>query len=158
LQDVYSLQAPLDLVVLSACETGLGKDVRGEGLVGLTRGFMYAGATSVVASLWQVQDEATAELMRQFYIEMLENGLTPGEALRAAQNTIRKNPKWSAPHYWAGFILQGEYRNVVKSSRSGPNYAVLSTIGILLVLFTVAGYLYWRRVRKAIQHRRSSHH
>ena len=158
LQDVYSLQAPLDLVVLSACNTGLGKDVRGEGLVGLTRGFMYAGATSVVASLWQVQDEATAELMKQFYIEMLENGLTPGDALRAAQNTIRKNPKWSSPHYWAGFILQGEYLNVVKSARRGPNYAVLSEIGILLVLLTVAGYLYWRPGRKAIRHRRSSRH
>lgn len=159
LQDVYSLQAPLDLVVLSACETGLGKDVRGEGLVGLTRGFMYAGATSVVASLWQVQDEATAELMKQFYIEMLENGLTPGEALRAAQNSIRKNPKWSAPHYWAGFILQGEYRNVVKSSRTGPNYAVLLLIGILLVVFIGVVFRYWRRiVRKAISLRRSNRH
>ena len=97
LHDVYSLRAPVDLVVLSACRTGLGKEVRGEGLVGLTRGFMYAGATTVVASLWAVNDEATSELMKRFYTEMLQNQKTPDEALRIAQNTIRQIPQWSAP-------------------------------------------------------------
>src|SRR5262249_9073792 len=100
LQDIYSLRAPVDLVVLSACQTGVGKDIRGEGLVGLARGFMYAGATSVVASLWKVDDQATAELMKRFYTEMLRNGKAPGEALRAAQNSIRQVPEWSSPHYW----------------------------------------------------------
>ena len=132
LQDIYSLRAPVDLVVLSACQTGLGKDIRGEGLIGLTRGFMYAGATSVVASLWKVEDEATAELMKIFYTEMLKNGKTPAEALRLAQNSIRRDPRWSAPHYWAGFTLQGEYRYVVNSSRGWQVYQIvlLSAIGV----------------------------
>ena len=94
LQDIYRLRAPVDLVVLSACRTGLGKDVRGEGLIGLTRGFMYAGASSVVASLWKVDDEATAELMKRFYANMLQGGMTPAAALRAAQNSIRQQPQW----------------------------------------------------------------
>lgn len=147
LQDVYSLRAPVDLVVLSACQTGLGEDIRGEGLIGLTRGFMYAGATSVVASLWQVEDEATAELMKLFYTEMLKNGKTPAEALRSAQNSIRQRPEWSAPHYWAGFTLQGEYRYVVNSERSGwRKYSIVIVIGSILIL--LAGvFVYWTRFR-----------
>lgn len=141
LQDIYSLRAPVDLVVLSACQTGLGKNIRGEGLVGLTRGFMYAGATSVVASLWKVEDETTAELMRLFYTEMLKNGKTPAEALRAAQNGIRQKPEWSAPHYWAGFTLQGEYRYVVNSSQGRGTYTVV-IVAVTLLLLTV-GAVYW---------------
>ena len=144
LQDVYSLRAPVDLVVLSACQTGLGEDIRGEGLIGLTRGFMYAGATSVVASLWKVEDEATAELMKRFYIEMLKNGKTPAEALRSAQNSIRQRPEWSAPHYWAGFTLQGEYRYVVNSERGWRKYSIVIVIGAVLIL--LAGvFVYWSR-------------
>lgn len=139
LQDVYSLRAPVDLVVLSACQTGLGKDIRGEGLIGLTRGFMYAGASSVVASLWKVEDESTAELMKRFYTEMLQNGKTPAEALRLAQNSIRQIPRWSAPHYWAGFTLQGEYRYPVYSPpRTGGGWGlypvVLLSAGVILLL------------------------
>jgi CHAT domain-containing protein/tetratricopeptide (TPR) repeat protein len=149
LQDVYSLRAPVDLVVLSACRTGLGKDIRGEGLVGLTRGFMYAGATTVVASLWKVDDEATAELMKVFYSEMLQNRKTPDEALRIAQNSIRQIPKWSAPHFWAGFTLQGEYRYVVNSERGWKRYSTLIVIGIVgMVLMGLAGW-YRYRVRLA---------
>lgn len=145
LQDVYSLRAPVDLVVLSACQTALGKDVRGEGLVGLTRGFMYAGATTVVASLWKVDDEATSELMKRFYTEMLQNGKTPDEALRIAQNSIRERPEWRAPHYWAGFILQGEYRYVVNSERSWRRYSTLIVVGIsLILLIVVAGWYHYR--------------
>lgn len=114
MRDVYSLHVPVDLVVLSACRTGLGKDVRGEGLIGLTRGFMHAGASSVVASLWKVDDEATAELMKNFYANMLQKGMAPAEALRAAQNTVRQNPLWQSPHYWAGFTLQGEFKESIK--------------------------------------------
>ena len=84
LRDIYGLDLPVDLVVLSACRTGLGRSVQGEGLIGLTRGFMYAGSKSVVASLWKVDDEATAELMKNFYASMLRDGLPPAEALRAA--------------------------------------------------------------------------
>src|SRR5690349_23800044 len=101
LQDVYSLRAPVDLVVLSACRTGLGKEIRGEGLVGLTRGFMYAGATTVVASLWKVDDEATAELMKRFYKAMLgPKQLRPADALRQAQIDMLHQRKWHAPYFW----------------------------------------------------------
>lgn len=148
LQDIYSLRAPVDLVVLSACRTGLGKDIRGEGLVGLTRGFMYAGATTVVASLWKVDDEATSELMKYFYSEMLQNQKTPGEALRAAQNRIRQIPRWSAPHYWAGFTLQGEYQFVVNSSRGWRRYSTVIAIGILILLAGAAAGWYRYRLRK----------
>ena len=82
--DVFNLKLPAELIVLSACETGLGKDVRGEGLVGLTRGFMYAGARRVIVSLWNVNDKATATLMQRLYTGMLRSGKTPAAALRAA--------------------------------------------------------------------------
>lgn len=110
LQDIYNLDLPSDLVVLSACETALGKEIKGEGLVGLTRGFMYAGAPRVVASVWKVDDVATAELMGQFYRAMLQNGLRPAAALRQAQNWMWGQNRWSDPYYWAGFIIQGEWK------------------------------------------------
>jgi CHAT domain-containing protein/tetratricopeptide (TPR) repeat protein len=110
LQDIYNLNLPADLVVLSACETGLGQQIQGEGLVGMTRAFMYAGAPRVVASLWRVPDRATSELMKQFYAAMLGEGLRPAAALRKAQVTLSKEKRWSAPYYWAGFTLQGEWK------------------------------------------------
>jgi CHAT domain-containing protein len=110
LHDVYNLKLAADLVVLSGCQTALGKDLSGEGLVGLTRGFLYAGADRVVASLWQVDDESTAELMRRFYRGMLRDGRRPPDALRTAQLEMSRHPRWSAPFYWAGFVLQGEWR------------------------------------------------
>lgn len=109
LHDIYNLRLPADLIVLSACSTGLGKDVKGEGLIGLTRGFMYAGATGVVASLWKVDDEATAELMKRFYQGIFNKDLTPAAALRDAQMAIANQPRWQSPYYWAGFIIQGRY-------------------------------------------------
>jgi len=150
LQDVYSLRAPVDLVVLSACRSGLGREIRGEGLVGLTRGFMYAGATTVVASLWKVDDEATSELMKRFYIEMLQNKKTPGEALRIAQNSIREKPEWSAPHFWAGFTLQGEYKYVVHSKPGWRRYSVLIVIGLLMIVSVTVIGLYRYRVRGSV--------
>jgi len=110
LKDIYGLRLPVDLVVLSACRTGLGQEVRGEGLVGLTRGFMYAGAPRVIASLWKVDDDATAELMKLFYQKMLKEEMTPAAALGAAQAEMSGQKRWSHPYYWAGFILQGEPR------------------------------------------------
>ena len=97
-------------MVLSACQTALGKEIKGEGLLGLTRGFMYAGSPRVVASLWRVPDMATAELMKSFYRGLLVGGLTPAAALRAAQVFIQKDSRWAAPYYWAAFVLQGEWR------------------------------------------------
>ncbi|BDT12481.1 hypothetical protein N39L_22040 [Limnospira platensis NIES-39] len=111
LHDIFNLTLPADLVVLSACETGLGQQVRGEGLVGLTRGFMYAGAARVVVSLWSVDDQATAELMVLFYRYMIDNGLSPAAALRQAQIEIWQNSQWHSPYYWAGFTIQGEWQN-----------------------------------------------
>jgi CHAT domain-containing protein/Tfp pilus assembly protein PilF len=111
LQDIYNLKLPAELVVLSACQTGLGKEVKGEGLIGLTRGFMYAGAPRVVASLWKVDDRATSELMKRFYQGMLgPEELSPAEALRQAQLSIWKQKQWRAPYYWAAFVLQGEWK------------------------------------------------
>lgn len=110
LHDIYRLNLPVDLVVLSACQTGLGKNIRGEGLIGLTRGFMYAGASRVVASLWKVDDEATAELMKRFYGYMLKGGMSPAAALREAQSSMREQKRWRAPFFWAGFVLQGEWK------------------------------------------------
>ncbi len=110
MHEIYNLQLPADLVVLSACQTALGKEIKGEGLVGLTRGFMHAGAARVVASLWQVDDLATAELMKRFYRGMLQERMAPAAALRAAQIEIMKHKRWNAPYFWAGFIIQGEYR------------------------------------------------
>jgi CHAT domain-containing protein len=110
LEDVYNLNLSAELVTLSACETGLGKEVRGEGLVGLTRGFMYAGAQRVVASLWKVDDVATAQLMGRFYQGMLQEGLRPTAALRRAQVEMWKQRRWSDPYFWAAFTIQGEWR------------------------------------------------
>jgi CHAT domain-containing protein/Tfp pilus assembly protein PilF len=110
LNDIYNLQVGADLVVLSACRTALGKEVRGEGLIGLTRGFMYAGAARVLATLWSIEDQPTADLMAGFYRGMLRQGLSPAAALRKAQLRMRSNPERKSPYYWAGFSLQGEWR------------------------------------------------
>jgi CHAT domain-containing protein/Tfp pilus assembly protein PilF len=111
LQDIYNLKLPAELVVLSACQTGLGKEIKGEGLIGLTRGFMYAGTPRIVASLWKVDDRATSELMKRFYQGLLgPERLRPAEALRRAQLSIWKQRQWRAPFYWAAFVLQGEWK------------------------------------------------
>ncbi|NEU77000.1 CHAT domain-containing protein, partial [Hassallia byssoidea VB512170] len=110
LGDIFNLNFAADLIVLSACETGLGKDVNGEGLVGLTRGLMYAGAERVAVSLWQVDDAGTAELMQEFYTEMLKQGKSPTVALRAAQLKLWENSSLQNPYYWSAFTLQGEWR------------------------------------------------
>lgn len=150
LADIYKLRAPVDLVVLSACHTALGQELRGEGLVGLTRGFMYAGASGVVASLWKVDDRATAELMKYFYANMLQRGMGPAAALRAAQNEIRKQPKWSSPYYWAGFTFQGDYDLTIKSERPGFKHEWLIVSVALIFLLAGAAYLFlrYRRYKK----------
>ncbi|MCU0542873.1 MAG: CHAT domain-containing protein [Oscillatoriaceae cyanobacterium Prado104] len=110
LTDIFNLKLAAELVVLSACQTGLGQNIQGEGIVGLTRGFMYAGAKRVVVSLWNVDDEGTAEFMAKFYQEMLQKKLTPAAALRAAQLAMLQQEKWQSPYYWAAFTLQGEWQ------------------------------------------------
>jgi CHAT domain-containing protein len=110
LNDVYNLKLSADLVVLSACETALGNNIRGEGLVGLTRGFMYAGTARVLASLWKVDDQKTAELMRRFYKKLLKEKLPASKALRLAQLEMWQQNRENAPFYWAAFVLQGEWQ------------------------------------------------
>ena len=109
LRDIDALRLPVSLVVLSGCRTGLGKDVRGEGLLGIVRAFMRAGAPRVVASLWEVDDRATAAFMREFYQALLVWGRPPAAALREAQLALRSRERWRDPFYWAGFVLQGEW-------------------------------------------------
>ena len=110
LGDVYNLRLNADLVVLSACDTGGGEIARGEGIIGLTRGFLYAGARSLLVSLWPVSDEATARLMLDFYGELLK-GRTKARALREAKlRTMSRNPEHAKPFYWSSLVLVGDRR------------------------------------------------
>ncbi len=109
--EVLRMDLPCDLVVLSACETGRGKVVRGEGILGLTRAFMFAGAPRVICSLWKVDDEATRALMTRFYARWNpkdgSNRLGAAAALEAAQEFVRSQERWKHPHYWAAWVLWG---------------------------------------------------
>ncbi|HEX4959630.1 MAG TPA: CHAT domain-containing tetratricopeptide repeat protein [Thermoanaerobaculia bacterium] len=108
--EIAKLKLPADLVVLSACRTGLGREIRGEGLVGLTQEFFTAGASRVAVSLWDVDDQATAQLMGRFYQNLFQSHMSPAAALREAQVWMGSQPRWNAPSYWAGFVLQGEWK------------------------------------------------
>ena len=112
LYEIFDLDLNAQLVVLSACDTALGQQIRGEGLVGLAQGFMYAGARSIVASLWQVSDRATAEMMTRFYGYLLdeENPLQPAAALRSAQMDLAGSGRWSHPYFWSAFVLLGDWQ------------------------------------------------
>lgn len=120
LHDVYSLNLSAELTVLSACQTALGKNISGEGFLGLTHSFLSAGSKSVVASLWKVDDRATANLMTRFYESLLQEGMSTGSALRAAKLKTMKEKQWHAPYFWAGFVLQGEYTNHITVEDAGP--------------------------------------
>lgn len=117
-EEIRELDLEIDLAVLSACETALGREVGGEGLVGLSQSFLSAGAAGVVGSLWKVDDRATAELMERFYLEMLVRRRPPAEAFREAQLSLRNQRRWSAPYYWGGFVLQGDWLNKSRSEGS----------------------------------------
>ncbi|HLL75271.1 MAG TPA: CHAT domain-containing protein [Pyrinomonadaceae bacterium] len=110
--EIFNLRLGAQLVVLSACETGLGREKRGEGVIGLTRAFMYAGAPTVGVSLWSVADRSTAELMSDFYKRLLtkQSATTPA-ALRAAQQQMIGGKRYSAPFYWAPFVLIGDWNS-----------------------------------------------
>jgi CHAT domain-containing protein/tetratricopeptide (TPR) repeat protein len=148
LNDIYRLNLSADLVVLSACDTALGKDIQGEGLVGLTRGFMSAGSKSVVASLWKVDDRATAILMAEFYKSMLQDGLTPAAALRSAKQRLRQDKAWSAPYFWAGFVLQGEYTEHIAVDRKSQLRIGLA-VSLVLVLVSSGLIILQRRRRRS---------
>jgi CHAT domain-containing protein len=109
-KEIALLEMDPDLVVLSACQTGLGKMVRGEGMIGLTRSFIYAGTPSVISSLWSVSDASTAELMLRFYENLIQRKLSKTDALRRAQITMITDGQYAHPFYWAPFILVGDWR------------------------------------------------
>jgi CHAT domain-containing protein len=109
--EIFNLRLGAPLVMLSACETGLGKEKRGEGVIGLTRAFMYAGAPTVGVSLWSVADASTALLMSDFYKRMLTGqGMSPNAAMRESQKAMIDSKKYSAPFFWAPFVLVGDWR------------------------------------------------
>jgi CHAT domain-containing protein len=108
--DIYNLHLPASLVVLSVCESAVGKSVGGEGPANLARAFFYAGTPRVVASLWPVDDRASVAFMRAFYAALLEKNRRPQEALTDAARALRENPRWRAPYYWSGYVLEGDWR------------------------------------------------
>ena len=132
LHDVYGLRLNADLVVLSGCQTGLGEELTGEGLIGLTQGFLYAGSKSVVVSLWSVQDKTTEVLMASFYEAMLKDGMAPSVALRQAKLKIYQQRQWRSPYYWSAFVIQGEFRPAVRTWREFLHSRWLWTITALL--------------------------
>lgn len=149
LHDIYNMNlSNTQLVVLSACETALGKEVRGEGLVGLSRGFIYAGASSVVATLWKVDDRATTQLMTQFYKGLFEEGLTSAAALRKAQLSLWQQPRYKAPFYWAAFELQGEYRERITVTQRTHLVTPKMLLTILISVSAVALLLVLMRRRR----------
>lgn len=125
LQEIYDLDIGARLVVLSACQTGVGKEVRGEGLMGITRGFMSAGVPQLIVSLWKVDDRSTAELMKRFYHQLLEEGNPPAAALRKAQLSMLRDPFWRQPRHWAGFIFQGDFQLKPDGDIEEPETAVV---------------------------------
>ena len=134
LHDIYNMELSAELTVLSACQTALGKDIRGEGFVGLTHSFISAGSKSVVASLWKVDDRATAALMEEFYQSMLQKRMSPAAALRAAKLKVMQDKRWSNPYYWAGFVVQGEYTNHINiETNSRRNLALIVILSLLLI-------------------------
>lgn len=143
LDDIYNLSLSASMVVLSACNTGLGKDVRGEGLVGLVHGFMYAGTSRVVASLWKVDDDATAQLMTHFYREMFQAGKSPAAALRAAQIEMWNQKRWRSPYFWAAFVLHGDYEGRVNDTRR-PQRSPWPA-GLMAALVVAAGFFFWKK-------------
>lgn len=107
LHEIAALNLPADLVVLSGCSTALGKRTAGDGLVGLSEGFFYAGANRLLVSLWDIADAPTADFMIHFYRLLLLENRTPADALRRTQQAFRQHERWGAPNFWSGFVLQG---------------------------------------------------
>lgn len=153
LHNIYNMELSADLVVISACRTGLGKNVRGEGVVGLASGFMYAGAKSVIASLWKVDDDATAELMSHFYTAMLKDGLSSAAALKTAKREMWKQERWRAPFYWAAFTLQGEYAQQVSVPRRTnltPILVALAACALVIAAIYAIANLHGGRGAKSV--------
>ncbi len=145
LHDIYGMSLNSDLVILSACNTGIGKEVRGEGLMSLNNAFLSVGAKSVMASLWKVEDGATLELMKNFYDAMANEQLTPSKALQKAQIKMWRSGRYQSPFYWAAFTVQGDYKNVPDVSKGFGNRIYFISFGIVLLLAAFFGYGFIRR-------------
>ena len=148
LHDIYNLELSSELTVLSACQTALGKEIRGEGIVGLAHGFMAAGSKSVVASLWKVDDRATAALMADFYEAMFDQNMPPAAALRFAKLKMMRDKQWSAPYYWAGFELQGEYANTIVVNHY--RWFRSSLVLLLLLILIVGGLIVFQKRKRRL--------
>ena len=136
--EVYDLELQADLVVLSACNTGIGKNESGDGVMNMSRAFTYAGVSSTVMSLWQVPDKETSELMLLFY-ENLEKGQLKSEALRNAKLTYLENvnePELKHPYYWAGFVVSGDI-----ASLENPSFPwIYLILGLILVVIALKSF------------------
>lgn len=145
LHDIYGMNLSANLVVLSACSTGIGKEVRGEGLMSLNNAFLQVGAKSVMSSLWKVDDYATLELMKNFYASMADENLTPSQALRSAKIKMMQNPRFKSPFYWAAFTIQGDYKRTPNLS---GNWNYKTYLLILLLPIFLFGTWIWLKRRK----------
>lgn len=144
--DIYDLRLATDLVVLSACQTALGKNVKGEGLMGLARSFLFAGSKSVLATLWKVDDEATTELIKHFYHGLLIEHLPASVALKQAKLFIRSQKRWQSPYFWAGFELQGEYRKPISAPAGPRTWLYLLGGAALIAICLISGYYVFRHL------------
>lgn len=133
LNDIYRLELSADLVVLSACRSGTGKEIRGEGITGLTRGFLLSGSKSVLGTLWKVDDSATAQFMKYYYESLLDKNLPPAAALRNAQLKMLTSEQWQSPYYWAAFTINGEFRSPILLKPRSKVAVVAYWIGGLLI-------------------------
>ena len=148
LHDIYGLRLNADLVVLSGCQTGLGENLSGEGLIGLTQGFLYAGSRSVVVSLWNVQDKSTANLMANFYQAMLKEGVAPADALHRAKLAMYRQDGSSPPFYWSAFVIQGEYRSPPMSWRRFLQSHLSWSVVVLSSIMTWLVWAWWKNRRQ----------
>ena len=137
LNDIYGMNLNSDLVVLSACETGIGKEVRGEGLQSLNNAFLQVGAKTVMSSLWKVEDNATLELMKNFYQALANERITPSKALQQAQIKMWQSGRYKSPFYWAAFTVQGNFRRAPRFSRDFPYEVVFSAAGLAAMVFGI---------------------
>ncbi|MCL5995326.1 MAG: CHAT domain-containing protein, partial [Chloroflexi bacterium] len=146
--EVYGLDLHnTDLVVLSACETQLGRQSQGDDIIALNRAFMYAGTPTVVASLWSVNDEATSQLMRSFY-QHLKEGMGKAEALRAAQAELRT--RYPHPFYWAAFVLTGDPGAPLSTAPAVPAWAIVA-VAIILLISAALLFIRWRSRSTSVQ-------
>ena len=145
LHDIYGMNLKSDLVVLSACNTGIGKEVKGEGLMSLNNAFLSVGAKTVMSSLWKVEDGATLELMKNFYDAMANEQITPSKALQQAQIKMWRGGRYQSPFYWAAFTVQGDYKNVPDVSKGFGSRIYFISFGIVLLLAAFFGYGFIRR-------------